>query len=113
MFHRFASCSAVLFMLGACSTPPREGGLDPAPIVTGVQISPDSAALQPGDSIALTVTALLSDGSTSTVPVGWVATGGSIGAGAVYHAGSVPGQYLIIGSTAQFQFADTVLVSIQ
>ena len=112
MVHRFASCSAVLLILGACSTPPREGGLDPAPIVTGVQISPDSATLQAGDSLALSVVALLSDGSTATVPVGWVATGGSIAAGSMYYAGTVPGQYLIIGSTAQFQFTDTVQVTI-
>ena len=63
--------------------------------------------------MALNVVALMSDGSTASVPVGWAAGGGTIGAGTVYHAGTVPGQYLIIGSTAQFQFVDTVRVVIR
>jgi hypothetical protein len=102
-----------MLIISACSTPPKEGGLDPSPVLTGVQISPDSVSLQAGDSVALSVVALMSDGSTAPVPVGWAAGGGTIGAGTVYHAGTVPGQYLVIGSTAQFQFVDTVRIVIQ
>jgi hypothetical protein len=112
MIQRLASCAAILLVV-ACSTPAREGGLDPAPVVTSIQIAPDSATLQAGDSVTFAITALMSDGSTATVPVGWVATGGTMGAGAVYHAGTTPGQYRVIANTAQFQYADTVRIVIR
>jgi hypothetical protein len=112
MTQRFHTRAVFLLFTAACSSPGKEGGLDPAPVVTGIQISPDSATLQVGDSVGLSVTALLSDGSTGVAPVGWAASGGTIGAGTVYHAGAVPGQYLIIGSTAHLQFVDTVRVII-
>lgn len=113
MNQRFALCTALLLGIAACTTPASEGGLGPAPVITSIQISPDSATLQPGDSIVLSVSAHLSDGSSSHVPVGWVATGGSVSAGAVYHAGTTPGHYLVIANTAQFLHADTAVVVIQ
>ncbi len=113
MSQRFAACAALLLVAAACTTPATEGGLDPAPVVTGIRIVPDSATLQAGDSIVLSVGALMSDGSTASVPVGWVATGGTVSAGAVYHAGTTPGQYLIIASTAQFLHADTARIVIR
>jgi hypothetical protein len=113
MNQRFATCAAFLLGIAACTSPASEGGLGPAPVVTSIQISPDSATLQQGDSIVLTVSAHLSDGSNSSVPVGWVATGGTVSAGAVYHAGTTPGRYLIIANTAQFLHADTAVVVIQ
>jgi len=112
MNHRFAACTASLLVVAACTTPASEGGLGPAPVVTSIQIAPDSAILQAGDSIVLGVSAHMSDGSTTSVPVGWVATGGTVSAGSVYHAGSTPGQYLIIANTAQFLHADTAVVVI-
>ncbi len=112
MNRQFALCTTLLLASAACTTAASEGGLDPAPVITAIQISPDSATLQRGDSIALSVHALLSDGSTSAVQVGWVATGGTVSAG-VYYAGSTPGQYQIIANTAQFLHADTALVVVQ
>jgi hypothetical protein len=113
MNHRFSAFPALLLVVAACTTPASEGGLGPAPVVTNIQISPDSATLQRGDSIVLNVSAHLSDGSNSSIPVGWVATGGTFSAGAVYHAGTTPGRYLIIASTAQLLHADTAVVVIQ
>jgi hypothetical protein len=112
MFDRSAASIRLLVVLAACTAPATEGGLDPAPVVTSLQMSPDTATLQPGDSLVLAVHAQLSDGSTSTVPVGWSASGGTISAGTVYHAGATPGQYLVIASTSQFQHADTTRVTI-
>jgi hypothetical protein len=113
MSQRFAICTALLLVVTGCSAPAREGGLGPAPVVTSIQISPDSATLQVGDSIVLAVSALMSDGSVSSIPVGWVATGGTLGAGAVYHAGGTPGQYMIIATTAQPLHADTTRIIIR
>jgi len=113
MNQRSAVIAALLLVAAACAAPAKEGGLGPAPVVTGIQVSPDSATLQAGDSIVLGVSALMSDGSISSVPVGWVATGGTVGAGAVYHAGTTPGQYLLIATTAQLQYADTVRIVIR
>lgn len=113
MNQRLALCTALLLGSAACTTPASEGGLGPAPVVTSIQISPDSATLQAGDSIVLSVNAHMSDGSNGHVPVGWVATGGTVSAGAVYHAGTTPGQYLIIANTAQFLHSDTTVVVIQ
>ncbi len=110
MNQRFATCTALLLVVSACTSPATEGGLGPAPTVASIQISPDSATLQAGDSIVLHVNAHMSDGSTASVPVGWVVTGGTVSAGAVYHAGTTPGQYLVIANTAQFLHADTAVV---
>jgi hypothetical protein len=112
MIQRSALGTALLLGIAACTTPASEGGLDPAPVITSIQISPDSASLQVGDSIAFGVSAHLSDGSTASVPVGWAATGGTVSAGEVYHAGTTPGSYLIIVSTAQLQYVDTAVVVI-
>ncbi len=112
MTQRFTSCAFLFILTAACTAPASEGGLDPAPILTGVQVSPDTAALAPGDSVHLVVSAQWNDGSTTSIPVGWSATGGSI-VGGVYHAGAVPGQYLVIVATAGAQFSDSAHIVIQ
>ncbi len=103
----------VFLVIAACGAPSKEGGLDPAPVLNSIQIAPANAALRPGDSLALAVSAHWSDGSSSAVPVGWSATGGSMGIGGVYHAGSVPGQYLVIATTAAPTHSDTSHIQIQ
>lgn len=113
MNQRCGAVAVWLLVVAGCAAPAKEGGLGPAPVVSSIQITPDSVVLQVGDSIGFSVVAQMSDGSTSTVPVGWVATGGSIAGGAVYHAGAAPGQYLVIATTAQPLHADTARIVVR
>ncbi len=113
MNQRLAVIAVSLLIVPGCAAPAKEGGLGPAPVVSSIQLAPDSVVLQVGDSIAFSVIAQMSDGSTASVPVGWVATGGSMAGGGVFHAGATPGQYLVIASTAQPLHADTARIVVR
>jgi hypothetical protein len=83
----------------------------PAATLVGITLSPSSVSLGEGQSRQFTVTGRLSDGSTSTVPVAYSASGGNISVTGYYTAGSAGGSYRVI-ATAQNGKADTSSVII-
>lgn len=83
----------------------------PAATLTQVILNPSSATIPAGDSRQLTVTGLWSDGSQSTPPVTWNATGGTVSSSGRYTAGSTPGSYRVI-ATAGNGVADTAAVTV-
>jgi hypothetical protein len=66
--------------------------------VLGLRIAPLTAVLALGATQQLQAYAQRSDGSETQVPAQWTAQGGIISAGGSYTAGTVPGNYPIIGS---------------
>ena len=82
-----------------------------APVVS-VSISPDTASLGTGGQQSFSATGLRSDGSTVTVDVDWQTNGGTIDANGVYRAGSVPGNYRIVGHHTSSNTADTAEVTV-
>jgi hypothetical protein len=80
------------------------------PRLTGVRVTPEAAALAPGATQVLQALALRNDGSESPAGVQWTATGGTIGINGTYRAGSVAGQYRVVGTLQGLNgqsFADT------
>ena len=66
-----------------------------APTLTGLLLTPSSAVLAPGGWLDFTVIGTWSNGSTSTPPVTYTATGGTM-SGNRYTAGSTAGTYRVI-----------------
>lgn len=83
-----------------------------APIVTRIILSPDSAVVAAGASQPFSVTAQMSDGSTTTPTVVYSATGGTISSAGIYSAGSVPGTFRVIARLSGGTVADTSVVRI-
>lgn len=98
--------------LGACAAPARSGGLDPAPVLERVVVSPASANLIPGDTLSFHVVGEWSDGSSTGIAVSWAATGGQVTAGGRFRADSVAGSYRVIATTTDAARADTAQVII-
>jgi hypothetical protein len=85
------------------------------PRLTGIRLSPDTAALNPGATQVLQAFAVRNDGSESPAGVQWTATGGTIGLNGTYRAGTTPGQYRVIGTLQGLNgqsFADTASMAI-
>ena len=76
-------------------------------------VSPRSAELLPGQSVHFSVTATLSDGSTTEAKVNWKVSGGEVDQQDNYIAGQVPGTYPLVAFIPSAGVADTVLVTIK
>ena len=66
--------------------------------VAGFTISPSSASVATGDSVAFSAAAAWSDGGNHPATVSYSATGGTITASGMYHAGSATGMFLVIAT---------------
>lgn len=84
----------------------------PAATLTSITLSPSSVSLSSGQGQQFGVTGKLSDGTTSSsVPVAYSATGGTISVNGYFTAGSAGGSYRVIAKT-QTGLADTSTVSV-
>ena len=83
-----------------------------APTVTAVVLTPSSVSLTTGEKKQLSVSARMSDGSATSVPVTWTATGGTVDTAKVYTAGTQAGTFRIIAKQLNGTLADTSAVTI-
>lgn len=86
--------------------------IPPPTDVVGIQVTPGDVAVDVGSTYSFSASALLTDGSSSSVGVSWAATGGSIDAAGVYKGGSNPGKYRVIATNNAGDLADTASVTI-
>jgi parallel beta helix pectate lyase-like protein len=84
----------------------------PSSTLEAVVLTPASIELQTGTSQQFAATGRMSDGSTTTVNVAYIATGGTMTSGGSYTAGSVAGSYRVIAKLAGGTLADTSAVTI-
>jgi len=85
----------------------------PPPDLIAVELTPAAVTVVSGQTQSFTATGRLSDNSTTTVPVTWTATGGSVSAGGVYTAGPTAGNYQVITTElGGAGFADTATVTV-
>jgi hypothetical protein len=82
-----------------------------AATVTALRLTPANVNLTNGATRQFAVSATLSDGSTSSVPVTWDVTGGTITGAGLYTAGPADGTYRVIATSAN-GLADTSAVTI-
>ncbi len=93
----------------ACGSPDVTGT---PPVLKQVVISPPVAVIPAGEQQPFAVIGKLSDGSTTTPPVTYTATGGTITAGGLYTAGTAAGDYQVIAAHQSGELADTAAVII-
>lgn len=85
----------------------------PAATLSSVVLTPSSASLLSGSSQQFTAVGLMSDASTTTIPITWTATGGTISSTGLYTAGATAGTiYRVIAVHAATGKADTSGISI-
>lgn len=63
--------------------------------LTGLSLNPSGVSLLPGEAVQIAASGSWSDGSSSSPPVTWTATGGTISPTGYYTAGSVTGTFQI------------------
>jgi parallel beta-helix repeat protein len=80
--------------------------------VQSVALTPDSVSLAFGATKAFTTVVKLTDGTTSTQPVTYKATGGAIDSAGRFTAGSTPGRYKVIAMVGSSGPADSATVII-
>jgi hypothetical protein len=109
-------------MLAACTDSSAPAGPDGTPIdlyqagrgwsrrIVGLQISPDSAHVVPGQTVGFKASAVLSDGSLRPITVAWAASGGKIDSAGFFVADSTPGAYHVIGTEPAIGLTDTSAV---
>ncbi len=85
----------------------------PPPNLVAVELTPPAAVLQSGGTQQFTAIGRLSNGSTTTIPINWTATGGTVSPSGLYTAGSTVGAFRVIASSAGGEFADTSAITIQ
>jgi len=90
----------------ACSGSPAQ----PPATLAQVIMSPATATLAPGGTQQFSVSGTWSDGSVATPSVSYNATGGTMTAGGLYAAGTVPGNYRVIAVQQGGNPADTATV---
>jgi hypothetical protein len=86
--------------------------LPPGPVLTRINVTPITAALQPGATQQFAATGVMSDGSGTSVTVTWAATGGTVTGSGLYTAPSGPGTYLVIATEQTGTLADTAQVTV-
>ncbi|MFN0178718.1 MAG: beta strand repeat-containing protein [Gemmatimonadales bacterium] len=82
------------------------------PRVTGLSVTPATAALTTGGVQQFTAAASWSDGSTATPSLVWSATGGSVTSTGQFTAGTATGTFRVIARDAAATVADTSFVTI-
>ncbi len=100
-----------LILIAACAAP-RQEGIDPSPVLNGVEVNPAAVTIGASDSAQFQATGRMSDGSTRAVGVTWSAGGGSVSAAGLYHPSGTPGTYLVIARTPDQSHADTAGVTV-
>ena len=83
----------------------------PSATLRAITLSPATASIPTGTAMQFSTIGTLSDGSTSSVPVTYAATGGTISVSGLYRAGSSTGVYRVV-ATAPDGKADTSTVTI-
>ncbi len=84
----------------------------PPPVLQAVVLTPASASVQTGNTRQFSASGRMSDGSTTSINVVYTETGGSITAGGLYTAGSIPGTFHVIARESGGTLADTAVVTI-
>lgn len=79
----------------------------PVATLTGIALTPATAALNTGASQQFALSATWSDGSTTVPPVEYTATGGTVTAGGLYTAGGAAGTFRVIARHIATGLADT------
>ncbi|MEX2284710.1 MAG: hypothetical protein WEE89_19635 [Gemmatimonadota bacterium] len=83
------------------------------PTLVSVTVTPMQASMQAGGTLQFSAVGNYTDGSTGSVSVVYSATGGTISAAGLYTAGTTPGTYSVIATSANGpQLADTSAVTI-
>jgi hypothetical protein len=96
--HMILSACLAVSVFWAC-TP--HDALEPDTSITQVWVTPDTVFLQPGTTQEFTSWASTSDGSTSSIPVVFSATGGTITSSGQYTAGADLGHYQVVARAAE------------
>jgi hypothetical protein len=78
--------------------------------LVGIRISPDTAVVSPGQTIAFKAFGVLSDSSLRPITVEWAATGGTIDSAGLFTADSTMGTYQVVGTEPTLGLADTAAV---
>ena len=85
----------------------------PVPVgLSSIVATPDSVTIPTGTPYTFAAQGRLGDSSVAAVGVEWTGTGGTIDAGGVYKAGSVPGRYRVVARSVDGNLADTSSVII-
>jgi hypothetical protein len=84
----------------------------PAPTLVQVILAPATASLATGGTQQFTVSGRMSDNSTTTPAVTYVATGGTISTGGLYTAGATAGSFRVIATQQGGTLADTSAVTL-
>lgn len=82
------------------------------PTLTQLVLNPSATTVFPGANKQFSVTASWSDGSSALPPLSFTATGGTVSAGGLYTAGTIPGDYSVIVRHTGGTKADTSTVTI-
>lgn len=82
------------------------------PILTGVTLTPAVATINTAQTQLFTARGSFSDGSTGTVSVVWIATGGTVSSAGLYQPPATIGTYSVIAVQAGGTFADTSSVTV-
>ena len=80
--------------------------------LVAIEAAPDSVALAAGATHTFSAMGRLADGTTTSVGVTWIASGGVIDAGGVFKAGGVAGKFRVIATKSSGTLADTANVTI-
>jgi hypothetical protein len=107
--------SGTTVLLGAlvlCAACKSSGSDQPSPALTALQVTPSQVDLAPAAAQQFTVAGQWSDGGSTTPPVTWSATGGTIGTDGLYAAGSTPGVFRAIALHQGGALADTAAITI-
>jgi hypothetical protein len=78
--------------------------------LVGIHISPDTAVVSPGETVAFKASGVLTDGSSRPITVAWAATGGTIDSAGLFTADSTMGTYRVVGTELALGLADTAAV---
>ena len=84
----------------------------PGPVLTGINVTPSTAALLPSATQPFSAIGVMSNGSSSAVTVDWSTTGGTIDGSGLYTAPANAGTYLVVATQQGGSFADTAQVSV-
>jgi hypothetical protein len=85
---------------------------EPAGTLTALHVTPAQATLAPAATQQFAASGEWSDGGSAAPAVDWSASGGTIGAGGLYTAGSVAGTYRVVATQQGGTLADTAAVTI-
>lgn len=83
----------------------------PPPTLSAVILTPPSASLEFTRTQQFSAVGQLSDGSTTSIPITWTATGGTVNSSGLYTAGSTAGTFRVIAGSAN-GLADTSSITV-